>query len=128
MPTRSLISQSEFRTVFAASPPAASGLTAWRETETERHTQREPLSKRRGDIWVDILEVCEHGGTLIKLGLPRREMVCWMRVTAVVVDDYCGFVLGGGGWVVVYTGGWGGCVCVGGVMLPLLTHKNVCLC
>ena len=57
--------------------------------------------------------MCEHGGTLIKLGLPRREMVCWMRVTAVVVDDYCGFVLGGGGWV-VYTGGWGGCVCVCG--------------
>ena len=34
-----------------------------------------------------------------------------MRVTAVVVDDYCGFVLGGGGWV-VQMGGWG--VCVGG--------------
>ena len=116
MPTRSLISQSEFRTVFAASPRAASGLTTWRETETERQSEREPLSKRRGDIWVDILEVCEHGGTLIKLGLPRREMVCWMRVTAVVVDDYCGFVLGGGGCV-VQMGVWVVCVLGGHVAI-----------
>lgn len=43
VPTRSLISQSEFRTVFAAPPRAAAGLTAWRERE-----EREPLSKRWG--------------------------------------------------------------------------------